>query len=275
MLKIFTLSFLMILSSTASSVEPSPDEKLDVAQSYIRAANNDDPAAQFLASNLFWNGWGVQKNDRLARGWLEKSAAQSYPEAILELGRRKLTGDSYELDVDQGLALVLRSSDLGVVHADVILGAYYLGLYSNNSLIDSEKGKVFLLKASSLNSSQAMYYLGLMYELGREPDVSMESDINYERSIYWYTQSAEKLNTFSIGRLGLIYALPQNDNLDWEKAYFWFKVAQKLDYNYWSDYMVNAELNLNSGSRTVVKKKVEQWLNIHSKIKGETRDGGA
>lgn len=257
----------MLVSLSAIASEPAGEEALAIAQSYIRGAHEGDPYAQHVASDMYWKGWGVEQNERLAKQWLEASAGQNYAPAIFELGRRKIFGEGYPRAVDDAKKLLESAVSLGSSEANVLLGTYYLGINFEEGPGDSELGRQYLLDASNAGNHFGSYYLGLMYEFGLEPNPNEFGEINFKQAINWYTKAAEALNYFAAGRLGLIYALPENYNLNMEKAYFWFKVAEKLGSRDWKGIMVDVELKLNAGARSRIGKEVESWESIHKHAK--------
>lgn len=257
------LVFILTLVTPCFSAEPSQDELNKAAKNYLAAAQVGDAHAQLYMSYAYWNAWGVPKNDKIAKRWLQKSVEQVYPLAILDLGQRKLTGNGYASDVAEGLRLLKQADELGVSDAQVSLGAYYLGFNSPDGIVDNRLGMDFLLKAKSLGNANGMLYLGLMYQSGLEPDAKLDSDLNLDQAIYWYTRSAEKLNIYAIGNLGIVYSHPGLNNIDSKKAYFWFQVAKMLGFNEWSSNMIEVELRLTQTSRNEMKAKAEEWLETH------------
>ncbi|MCR8922464.1 sel1 repeat family protein [Dasania sp. GY-MA-18] len=263
-MKTVFLIFALIFSMPSFSTNPTEEELSQAATYYLDAAKAGDPHAQLYMSYAYWNAWGVPKNEKIARRWLQKSADQVYPLAVLELGQRKLAGGGYNRDISEGINLLKQAAALGVSEAQASLGAYYLGLNPVDKVIDSKLGMDYLLQAKSLGNSNAMMYLGLMYQTGVEPGAKLDSDLDLDQAIFWHTKSAEKLNIYAIGNLGFIYSNPGLYNVDSKKAYFWYQVAKMLGVNEWSMRMIEMELRISKASRNEMKAKAEDWVKTHA-----------
>lgn len=273
-MKLRILFIALLASCIVNAKELTKSESLAIAQSYIRAAHEGDPYAQLVASDMYRQGWGVEHNEKLSNQWLEASASQNYAPAISELGRRKIFGEGYPRKTDEAIKHLELAASLGASEANVLLGTYYLGIKFEHEPLDKELGQETLLAAYNSGNSFGAYYLGFMYEFGLEPNPISYEEINFSQAIHWYTKAAEQQNSFAAGQLGLIYALPQNYNLNMEKAYFWFKVAENLGAKDWAEFRIDVELQLNSGARSKVTTKVENWLLIHNKSKQQGPAGG-
>jgi TPR repeat protein len=58
--------------------------KQDTADAFIwvrKAAEQGDAGAQFNLGSFYFNGWGAPKDNKQARVWYAKAAAQGFPDA--------------------------------------------------------------------------------------------------------------------------------------------------------------------------------------------------
>ena len=99
---------------------------------------------------------------------------------------------------------------------------YHLGVccYSEH---DYEKARLWFEQSAEQECSEAQFELGRCYEKGKGVIA------NREKSLYWYTKSAEHGNLRA--RISLAYLYLEDQNL--EKAEFWFAMAKQ--WGGWND----------------------------------------
>ena len=101
---------------------------LKKAETYLkRAAMNGDPEAQYRLWILYAFDM-PNKNEKLAKEMLEKSAERRYPPALSDLGRNKIYAQhGYDADVKNGAGLVSLAAGLGDARSMHILAILYGG----------------------------------------------------------------------------------------------------------------------------------------------------
>jgi uncharacterized protein len=267
-MKTFYLGWILLvccLSAGLAAQELSYDELTDLSREHLEQAKAGNPHSQLIISNAYAYGWGVPVNFKLSNRWLKTSLDRGYPLAFHEMGIRHFSGLGRPANVGQGIHFLKLAIDHEIQESIVALGAYYLGIESKTGPIDVKLSKQYLLQAVKLNNSDAMLLLGLMYQQGIEPEANIGDDLNIDKAIYWFEKSAEHLNIFAIANLGLMYWHPCYQNIDYKKAYFWFKIAKLAGSTEWSQQRIESELNLSKATRNKMGFEAEDWFNSHNK----------
>jgi TPR repeat protein len=93
---------------------------------YRTAAEAGNAAAQTRLGVYYATGrGGIAENKPLAREWLGKAAVQSFPEAMLLLGRQLLVEPLRAGDPAEGIAWLERAATFGETEANALLGEFY------------------------------------------------------------------------------------------------------------------------------------------------------
>ena len=88
---------------------------------------------------------------------------------------------------------------------------------------DVEHAGELLMRAAEAGDADAMYYLGLMYQLGSG------GERNYQTAAEWYEKAAEAGNSKGSYALGELYEYGYGVEQDLGKALEWFEKAAEAD----------------------------------------------
>ncbi|HEY5791069.1 MAG TPA: tetratricopeptide repeat protein, partial [Gammaproteobacteria bacterium] len=68
------------------------EENAEAVRYYRMAADSGDPRGQLELARMYLSGEGVEPDPEVARGWIEKAAAQRHAPALTQLGHGYLDG---------------------------------------------------------------------------------------------------------------------------------------------------------------------------------------
>lgn len=152
----------------------------------IFSKREGDATSLFYQYQMSFYGIGVKKDRDHGMALLKRSAEQSQPDALLELGNRSLKGDYTQKNAELGLGMLERAASLGKLEALVVIGNYYinnnqssLGLSYLKKVENTDFGKIALAAAYESGSS------GVPLDLGRALDYWRQAaEMRTERSVY-------------------------------------------------------------------------------------------
>lgn len=129
-----------------------------------RAATLGNADAQFNMAIFYYNGDGVQKNDKISFEWLQKAAAQRHPAATRQVAVCYEKGIGTKKDPKLAVDYYKKSADLGDYNAEYKVGtAYYRGI---GVVPDYEQAVIWYRRAADHGVPEAMNDLGICYENG-------------------------------------------------------------------------------------------------------------
>ena len=140
-----------------ASVDPADPEAKDVQRT-----------AQFTLGELYWNGRGVPRDDRLAIHWYELAGENGHPFAQFWLGNAFCTGQRAEQDHRKAMYWYEKAALQNVAWAQ-----YHFALYLTvGEHADLEEAFRWMRKAADSNVINAQIYLVRAYRqgLGTPPD---------------------------------------------------------------------------------------------------------
>ena len=148
---------------------------------YHKAAKKGDAKSMLALYKLYASGEGVEKDDELAREWLQKSAEQNYVDALYTIGSHYRNGTfGYPKKQARAIEWFTLASNQGDDKAALQLGKIYSG---NKNLTQAAD---WYEVASQRGNAEAQYLLGLAYLRGE--GVSQ----NDEKTAHWLTLSSEQ-----------------------------------------------------------------------------------
>ncbi|MBQ8957301.1 MAG: sel1 repeat family protein [Bacteroidales bacterium] len=131
---------------------------------YIRAANQDNPAACNSLGNFYRMGTAVKADPAKAFEWYKKGAAGGDAQAMLNLGNCYFYGMGIAKDEKTAIRWWTDAADAGNAYALSQMGdSYYFGIGVTKDL---RKAVEYYQPAADKNISSAQYRLGLMYYTG-------------------------------------------------------------------------------------------------------------
>jgi TPR repeat protein len=228
LLRIFS-ALLLCAVSVVPALADDDSTALEIQQAteqYLELARQGDAEAQFMLFYAYQFGMGVEPDTGEAMKWLQQSAENGFPDAVIELGLAHLYGKLASSNASEGVAMLEGVAGAGYVRADVLLGSYYLGVDRDLAPRDPGKAKDHLLAAAEAGSTDAFYLLGLMYRSGLEPEAGPADDLNIEQAVYWYKLAAKQGHLYAMAGLGEMYIMPLFGINDFEQGFFLAKSAQ-------------------------------------------------
>lgn len=177
--------------------------------------------AQNNLGDLYFNGKGVEKNEKEAMFWLKKAAMQDNSEAQQGLGSAYALGRGVEKNYEQAIYWLQKSAEQGNSTGQLNLGLLYkdgLGVEQNY-----EKAVDWLQKSAYQGNTNAQTQLGLQYKAGQGVGQ------NYEKAIGWLQKAAELGNPLAQNSLGYMYFNGNGSDVDYAKAVFWFRKSIDQD----------------------------------------------
>ena len=85
------------------------------------------------------------------------------------------------------------------------------------SIFEKNEKNSNVQEKNDVSDQWEQYNIGFSYEFGTE------SEINYEKAVYWYNKSAEQGNSWAMNRLGDCYSEGKGINKDEHLAFEWYK----------------------------------------------------
>lgn len=166
-----------LYSLPAISDSMDPEKRIELAISYYKngdflnstshfkaLAHAGNPRAQFLYGMLFYQGFGVPHDFKIAFEWLKKSAMQNYPESQSTLGFMFLHGEGVEVDKEEAFKWMKKAADQDNKFGLVRLGEMYLNGWGVKK--DLEKAIFYFKHAASKGEAEGVIQLALMYLKG-------------------------------------------------------------------------------------------------------------
>jgi TPR repeat protein len=133
-------------------------EYLDAAKLLRPLADNGDPAAQYLMGQLYFFGFGVERDDAKAAAAYAAAAQAGNTEAQYRLGYLYATGQGVAYNATAAERLWLAAANKGHRAAIVALADFYHeGLYRKE---DEVLARRWLNRAAMTGDIEAMYKLG-------------------------------------------------------------------------------------------------------------------
>lgn len=219
------------------------------------AAEGGDSLAQQLLGRLYWDGSGVDRDEKLAKKWFKEAAEAGQKVGIYNDAILMLKGDEDEESKQAARQALNDIADSGHYAAQLVLDEDWdLRIMSDNEDLElaeerSDQGDpraIFaILKRGDLGwkvkpnySEKVRYkrYLKLakggyhraQLEVGRAHYEGRGTKLDFEKAREWFELAAEKGNQLALFRLGYIYGNSEGVALDWAKALEYYKKSFDL-----------------------------------------------
>ena len=134
-------------------------------QTLAPMAENGHAGAQFELATLYYNGWGVSQNYKLAAEWYRKAAAQGYDNSQHVLGNLYDKGEGVPQDKTEASNWWRKAAEQGHIVAQITLAERYSE--PSGGLENYEEAAKWYKSAAKNGSSIAQFKLAEMYELSR------------------------------------------------------------------------------------------------------------
>ena len=186
---------------------------------YEKAAEQGYAAAQNNLGFLYYNGEGVEKNLEKAVHWYEKAAEQGYAAAQNNLANCFYRGEGLEKNLEEAVYWYEKAAEQGNVAAQNNLGnCYYQGEGVGK---DWEKAVKWYEKAAKQEYASAQNNLGNCYYSGKGVEQ------NYKKAVKWYKKAAEQGYVYAQNNLGDCYYNGEGVEKDLGKASQWYVKAME------------------------------------------------
>jgi len=162
-----------------------------------RAAERQDPNAQFYLARCYLVGEGVRKDDAIGRMWMQKAADLEMIVACDTLGHSYLTGDFTEKNPKLGVTYLDKAVLKGYAPAQTHLARCYAtghGVKQNDRMAFS-----LYSHAAQCEDVYALYQLGQYYSVGRVVEQ------NTEKAFEYFMHAAVLGDTEAQGRVAMAY----------------------------------------------------------------------
>ncbi len=110
------------LLADGKELTPNPPEAV---RWYRKAAEADNPAAEWKLGEFYWKGFGVEANQVLAAQWRQKALKHGTPELMTEYGNMLRTGTDVAQDLRGAFQWYGRAAVIGYPPAMLNLGIMY------------------------------------------------------------------------------------------------------------------------------------------------------
>jgi TPR repeat protein len=140
------------------------DEEYDRASLLLRPlADAGSAEAQYLIGYLYFTSADVDAHE--SRQWLERAAAQQYPEAIFHLACWRTDGLFAPPNDETHRTLLIRAAELGSIQAQRDLGCCF-ATGDDGWPLDPALGRLWYGRAAASGHADAQYNYGLMLLYG-------------------------------------------------------------------------------------------------------------
>ena len=221
------LTFSMLLMSTVLAAADF-DKGLQAYQSgdyetalaeFEPLAIEGNPAAQYYAANLYFEGAGTSTNITRAIELYTMASSQDVADAQYALGYIYLNGASgVDVDQEEALKWFRMSAERGLIEGQYNLAKMYLS--GIGGPVDYESALFWYHQAAEKGLLGAQNNLGLMYKEG----LGVTAD--NETAIEWYLKAARQGDGFAQNNIGVIYANQSYKKFSYLKAYMWFSISE-------------------------------------------------
>ena len=129
-------------------------------QLFEKLAQDGNPLAQIMMGDMYRNGYGVPKDDRIAYTWIRKAADQGDARGQAALAAIMQAGRGTPRDDAGAFLLLQKSANQGFAIAQVALASCYLN--GRGTATDEAKGIFWLRKAAEQGNADAIEALKKM-----------------------------------------------------------------------------------------------------------------
>ena len=187
-----TLSFLLSLFSLTSiaadwkkGVRCFQEEDYDCTLEEITPlAHRGNMEAQNLLGDMYYNGYGVTKNDSQAVSWYQKAASQGYADSQVNLGFAYKKGQGIDKDYILSAKWYRKAAEQGHNYGQYNLGVSYE--FGEGVPKSEEKAVKWYRKAAEQGLAHAQVNLATLYRQGRG------TEENHGWAIHWYARAARQ-----------------------------------------------------------------------------------
>jgi TPR repeat protein len=281
-----SLIFLVIIFSGCTAVSIDPSLPSDIEKTYVfkgltndyeRAmdayrqkdynrsfallqplAENNDTRAQRELGFMYRYGFGVSKNENIAKMWEKKAfdlnqnqvkkidilnslkinASGVDATSLCEMGYAYLRGVGVERNRSRAEQWFQLAANAGSADAQFeIANSYFIGTtgyphISHWGIQNYTKAFYWFQKAAVQGQPEAQYYLGRMYA-GMSGKSYDEIPIDKQKAFFWWMKSAEQHHSPSYDDIAVAFLKGDGVEQDFNQSAYWYEQSEKMGY-YWS-----------------------------------------
>ena len=184
---------------------------------YKQSAEHGYAAAQYMFGYCYYEGKGVDQDNKQAVAWYRKAAEQGYAYAQYMLGYCYYAGKGVEQDYKQAVAWYRKAAEQGNARAQCNLGVCYE--YGQGVEQDNKQAVAWYRKAAEQGYARAQCNLGYCYDIGQGVDQ------DNKQAVAWYKKAAEQGDARAQCNLGVCYYIGQGVDQDNKQAVAWYRKA--------------------------------------------------
>ncbi len=212
-LRIFSaVVFAMVISNAA--IAETKSER--IARLHIQAEQGD-AELQYLLGFAYWDGYRVEKDQRVAVRLWRMAVEQGYAKAQVKLGWAYWHGEGIDEDQREAVRLWHQAAEQGDAGAQSALGY----AYDSGDGVDKDQREAvrWWHKAAEQGQMYAQYLLGYAYDYGEGIDKDKRE------AVRWYRKAAEQGHADAQVNLGYAYRNGEGVDKDPREAVRWYRKA--------------------------------------------------
>jgi TPR repeat protein len=223
----------------------------------VDCAERGDAKAQTVAGDMYYFGYGVERDDAKALRLFQAAATQGYAYGQHSLGLMYQNGYGVEQDYAEAVRWYRLAADQGYAYAQTSLGEAYW--YGQGVAQSYSEALLWFRPAANQGHARGQYYLGGMYYFG---DGVAQS---YSEALLWFRLAADQGDILSQTFLGQMYydgdVVPQSI----VHAYKWYILASSSgDGPAWvTDYKEDLAGEMTSAQISEAQRLAREWMAAH------------
>jgi TPR repeat protein len=183
----------------------------------IRAAERDDPEAQYTLGRMYFNGYGVVQDVDRAHALFQESAEQNHPGGQSAIGFLYSTGQIYDRDDEEAVRWYRMAADQGFAQAQFNMG--YMVQNGRGVEASDEDAVQWYRLAADGGFAAAQTNLGYMYYSG------LGVDIDLEEAVRLYRLAAEQSDIQGQLNLAILYGQGKGVERNYGEQVKWYGLA--------------------------------------------------
>lgn len=193
----------------------------EYCEELVRLAEEGNAEAQFKLGQCYFDGKGIDKNEREAVKWITKAAGQGNVDGLAAMGNAYQIGiGGLKVNYEEAVSFFLKAAEKGHLGAMYNLGIAYLdgvGVTRN-----PKESFNWFLKAAEKGDAMSQRFVGDYYRyMFNEIGVSQDE----HKAFNWYLKSAEQGVSQAQVQVGISYTEGLGTNQDLSKAHEWYMKA--------------------------------------------------
>jgi TPR repeat protein/uncharacterized membrane protein YjgN (DUF898 family) len=184
---------------------------------YRKAAEQGNAHSQSSMGNMYYAGYGVEKDYAEAIRWYRKAAEQGDADGQVNLGVIYQRGEGVEKDYAEAIRWYRKAAEQENARGQAALGNMY---YSGEGVEKDDAEAIrWYRKAAKQGDADGQVNLGVIYQRGEGVKK------NYAEAVKWYRKAAEQGNARGQAALGNMYYSGEGVEKDDAEAVKWYRKA--------------------------------------------------